>query len=154
VSVIAGELALSAGAEVWVVPEIEKSGWTKRVDWALGFQIAKAEPHNTVVLSEALKALMDEVEFDLRPVRVAKDAPMMFATEGRLPNRMTLRILVSDTDKEWVRQTKSVWEGLKRPSLRVFLPIGMSPAEFSKVWGDPQEVQLVADEEPHLNTWT
>jgi hypothetical protein len=55
----------------------------------------------------------------------------MVASTSQLPNHQTV---VIPAGEEWVATCHRVWENLDEPSVRVFLPPGLSRQEFESKW--------------------
>jgi hypothetical protein len=128
--------ALSPGAQLWLIPPLETSAWSKRIDWYLGFQIRRALPHRRFEFGPELRQLIDAYEDPIPRVSRTEEAPLMVASSMQLPNHQTVMIPGSTQVAEWVRSCHRVWKGLDQPSTRVFLPLGLSPSAFKKAWPD------------------
>lgn len=136
--------ALSPGAQLWFVPPLEASRWSKRIDWYLGFQIRRAGPHQPANFSPELHGLVESLEVDVPMMRLSKDAPLMIASEMLLPNHQTVVVpLVSGEETamgQWAVSCHRIWLGLGQPMVRIFLPEKMTPQAFAAKW--PQKEAL------------
>lgn len=131
--------ALSPGADLWVLADLEYSRWAKKIDWYLNFQMARATPRHAVGPSAGLNELLSKIEFEAPEITVNEKAPLMIASGEFLPNRSTVVIpidhgLDAAARKDWVDRCHRVWSGLGRPNLRVFLPGPVSTEQFMGEW--------------------
>jgi hypothetical protein len=55
----------------------------------------------------------------------------MVASSSLLPNHQT--VVIPEVD-DWVGACFRIWKGLNEPSVRVFLPPGLTRAAFEKKW--------------------
>jgi hypothetical protein len=140
--------ALSPGAQLWFVPPLEASHWAKRIDWYLGFQIRRAGPHQPANFSPELHNLVETLEVDVPMMRLAKEAPLMIASETLLPNHQTVVVPLAATGvsdestafAQWTLACHRIWQGLGQPLVRVFLPDRLSAQAFAAKW--PQKDAL------------
>lgn len=136
--------ALSPGVQLWFIPPLEASPWSKRIDWYLGFQIRRAKPHKPANFSSELHELVESLEVDVPTMRLTKDAPLMIASEMLLPNHQTVVVPLNDSEDtslaQWTVSCHRIWLGLGQPSARVFLPEKLSVQAFAAKW--PQKDAL------------
>ncbi|HVK62673.1 MAG TPA: hypothetical protein VM432_14035 [Bdellovibrionales bacterium] len=125
--------AFSPSSQVWLVPDLEHSEWTKKIDWYLNYQIKRSTPHTPALFSKELEEVIARSEFESPTVRLDPQAPMMIACEKLVPAAQTV-VVPFKTDADWISTCHRVWVGLARPSVRIFLPRGMTMAGFTKVW--------------------
>lgn len=138
--------ALSPGVPLWLIPPLEVSEWTQRIDWYLGFQIRRARSYRRFDFGADMRQLMESYENVVPKIPRTEDAPLMIASRQLLPNHQTV-VVPSATDRTaWVATCFRVWKGLDRPSARVFLPPGLSRDEFVKLWPDQghDEIEIVS----------
>jgi hypothetical protein len=128
--------ALSPGAQLWLIPSLEVSTWSRRIDWYLGFQIRRALPHRRFEFGPDMRQLMESFEAPITKIPRTDQAPLMVASESLLPNHQTVVIPPSD---DWVGMCHRVWKGLDEPVTRIFLPPGLTRAEFEKKWPSDAE---------------
>lgn len=129
--------ALSPGVQLWMIPPLAHSEWSKRIDWYLGFQIRRAEPHQPAGFSKELHGLVESLEVDVPMMRLAKEAPLMIASEMLLPNHQTVVVPVGADDSafaQWASACHRIWMGLGKPGTRIFLPNKMTKAQFLSKW--------------------
>lgn len=143
--VVAQEEALQAGADIWIVPDLENSEWTQRIDWYLNFQIFRSETHLTPKASAELEQVLAEWDIDAPGVSQAKTSPLMIASSDRLPNHAVVVVpFVGGEIKSWAEKVHETWSRLDAPRLRVFLPSGLTAARFSDAWPGPDEALSLA----------
>ena len=137
------ENALSPGCDVWIAAEPERSRWSRKIDWYLGFQMMKAAGHATPVLAPALKSILSREEMETIEVVSAGDAPLMVASRKLLPNSTTVMVPFKEM-KSWAETCHRVWTGLNQPRMRIFLPDDVSSETFLRNWrGDGEKIELV-----------
>jgi hypothetical protein len=144
--------AFSAGADLWIVPERKKSRLVQKIDWYLGFQIAKSVQHQSKTLStdllDILKscALEGEKGYDFIP---SPDADALLILSSRnLPNRWVMIIRGSEDVETWLKTAIEKWKKMNSPSLRIFLPEGQLKADIAKLWkrlGGDVNVSLIEE---------
>lgn len=115
--------ALTPGSDLWVLSEKQHSFWTQKIDWYLNFQISRKFPH--IKLSQdQIKKLTNEWELPhFKPNLGNKDKVLMIASESFLPNTKTIILpFIKKNLTSWVCEVLKIWENIKYPSLRLFLP--------------------------------
>ncbi len=119
------ELALTDGADLWILPSFAYSEWTRRLDWPLNLQITRAVYHPSPELPVELKRIVDENElhFDFKQTG---GKPLLIASAGLLPNRITA-VVDGDQWEQWLITSLKLWKDLLQPGLRLFLP-------YSSTW--------------------
>lgn len=143
---VGSEEALLAGADLWVVADLAHSSWARKIDWYLNFQILRSETHRPARPSPELEQVLAQADLtyhDLAPVETvdSPSSPLLVASSDRLPNHAVL-VLPFDVRKarDWVVKIHEKWSRLDEPSLRVYLPAGMTEAEFASHWLGPRDV--------------
>lgn len=146
--------ALVPGADLWIVSDLERSKWARKIDGYLNFQLMRAEPKASPELSPELRTIMDSWDFEAPSVEIKPDAPLMVASSDLLPNRQTVLVPFEGNAEEWVAKCHSIWLGLRRPSLRIFLPDSFKAEVLERSWarsgikGEPSAViEIVPDVE-------
>ena len=141
VTVLSQASAFNPGAELWILPDLEKSPWTAKVDWYLNFQISKASRHSDPKISNFIK----EVEKETEQVPVVKPettgAPLMIASEEHLPNKWVVILPQAEDFEAWVEKISHIWTGLQCPGMRIFLPPGQNAGQLQKHWQKHQDFQ-------------
>lgn len=126
--------ALNPGSDLWIVPEFSKSNWTQKLDWYMNFQMIRSTRHSSAELRNYIVYVQRET--GLTPIEPATttSAPLMIVTEVYLPNKWVVMLPLSKDFDSWVRKVTEIWENLKNPSLRIFLPTGQNASSFEKAW--------------------
>lgn len=138
--------AFSSGANLWILPDINSSPWSQKVDWEVGFQAAKAKGYVAPDTPPAIQEITKELKLKIDDYRQPKNAPLLLASENFLPNKMTVFIEVPKNKSEWILKVSEVWKQLNYPELRVFLPDGIDVSEFKSNWPNPgfdREISVV-----------
>ncbi len=141
--------ALSSGAELWVCPDLSNSKWTQEIDWYLNHQIRKGTRHKLPVLGPEMKGLLYENQMAWTDISALSQV-LLIATDLQLPNRWVMLVDWNGQLSKWCQQIVSHWKDLSYPSLRVFLPTGISTSEISREWqklSDHQDLTVVLDKE-------
>ncbi len=128
--------ALSPGCDVWMVADPAVSKWTRKIDWYLGFQMMKAAGHTARELPPELKTILQQEEIELPSLSsgAGQDAPLMVASCGRLPAKMAVVVPFKDNLADWAEKCHGIWQNLKCPPVRVFLPDAVSADSFISSW--------------------
>ena len=140
--------ALNPGAELWVIPQLGKSQWAAKLDWYLNFQLCKAARHNSPQIPSYLNEVIKETDLETYYRPVIKTAPLMISSESLLPNKWVVVVPWDENINVWAKSIIDVWDGLKQPSLRVFLPPGQSTGSFQQAClkiHDAQDFTVVLD---------
>ena len=112
--------ALSPGATLWILPPLNESAWSTRIDWYLGFQLRRGLPHRRFDFSSDMRQLMEAYEETLPKIPRTDESPLMIASENLLPNHQTVMIpQKASENKEWVTTCHRVWKGLGSPATRI-----------------------------------
>src|SRR5689334_16382437 len=111
--------ALLDGTDLWILPSLKLSDWTKKLDWPLNLQITRSHFHKSAEISDELKAIVRENKIEMH---VKSDAgPLLIAGNDHLPARWIAVVEADDWDS-WIKSAVKVWQGLEKPKMRVFLP--------------------------------
>jgi hypothetical protein len=138
--------AFSPGANLWIVPDINHSYWSQKIDWEVGFQAARAKGYSPPEAPTPIKEITSDLDVKLDDFRQDKTAPLLLASENFLPNKMTVFLHVKKDKSDWVVAASEIWKQLNFPELRVFLPEGIEVSEFKLAWPNPgfdREITLV-----------
>lgn len=148
--VLNSEKAFSSGHNLWIVPDREHSNWAQKIDWYLQFQISKASIHKPYEPSEFLKNTLSQYDLISDDMNMPDRKSLLIFTSHALPNHQLVSIIFSKSNfKAWVQSIYEVWTNLKSPSLRVFLPKGVSEKEFTQNWPHKDslsQISLVRDQ--------
>ncbi|MCB0414958.1 MAG: hypothetical protein KDD50_11530 [Bdellovibrionales bacterium] len=129
--------ALLAGAQLWVLPGSKDSQWTKKIDWYLNFQISRANQRQCESSSPTLLKILNdnpELKLTLHAPLDKKNTPLIVSSSSLLPNEQTLEVIYQGHPEKWVEQIHSIWNNLKRPSLRIFVPDQIDEDKLLKQW--------------------
>ena len=139
ISVLSQASALNPGSDLWIVPDLEKSQWTAKLDWYLNFQICKSSRHVSKQLPAYLNEVLAETELDKKTLRAS--GPLMIASSELLPNKWVIILPWNDNLPAWTSQVFEIWKKLKEPSLRVFLPPGQNAGTLQADWQSHHDFQ-------------
>ncbi|MNJ98423.1 hypothetical protein D3C87_161890 [compost metagenome] len=148
VSVLSQASALNPGSDLWILPALNESLWTSKLDWYLNFQVCKASRHQTPRVDSYVTEVLRETEQGSYHFQRLPNAPLMIASEGLLPNKWVILVPLKSDLEEWTAEIHNIWSGLKHPTLRVFLPPRQSAGHFQNFWqkhSDFQEFTVVLD---------
>lgn len=146
-SVLSQASAFNPGSDLWIVPDLEKSQWTAKLDWHLNFQICKSTRHLPKELPAYLKEVIQQTELSLSTPEVDKD-PLMISSSSLLPNKWVVIIPWQNDLNLWCEKLFKVWKDLNQPSLRIFLPPGQSAGLLQGALpdhGGPEDFTVVLD---------
>ena len=134
INVLSQTSALTSGAELWIVPDPEHSGWTRRIDWYLNFQLAQSLGFEQTPPSKELISLTTELEIPIPTIEVSKNAPTLVSSSHFLPNQNTVVLPFAGDLKDWLQKIATIWSSLGNPSLRIFAPQNTSTHEVKPKW--------------------
>jgi hypothetical protein len=127
--------ALAPGCELWLVADLAKSRWSRRIDWALNLQIMKAGRHETARPSDELKKILQEWdEESLFAVPTTDISPLLIASRAYVPAGKTVVVGFEGDAAAWSTNCARVWNNLGQPKVRVFLPDQVNQSAFEKAW--------------------
>lgn len=121
---------LSHGSDLWILPDLKTSTWAQSLDWHLNFQLTKSLTHRTKRLSGKLLNIVEEHSVDHSLFEFSQSTPTLLATSQLLPNQSTVLLPFKEDLDIWLQSTYQIWDDLKKPSLRVFLPKNISEKSF------------------------
>ena len=123
----------NAGADLWVIPDFEHSRIAAKLDWYLNFQLTRSMNRTPKLLGEELLSLLRKC--NLPEIHYNKaTGKLLIHSSQLLPNRWVVQLSQTKGLEEWCQSIHASWLGLRKPSLRVFLPTGLSSGEFQKAW--------------------
>jgi hypothetical protein len=142
--------AFNPGSELWVIPELDASSVSRKIDWYLNFQIYQFLNHKKSELSDRVKEILQACElkkFDFVETKKSKKLGILISSSTLLPNRWTYYIEGSHALSGWLEQIQMVWTGLGKPSLRIVAPSNYTYSEFkekidAKEFEDPISVVI------------
>ena len=141
--------AFSPGSDLWILPDPKVSHWARKIDWYLNFQFARAEHHLPPVLEPGLLSLLQEEKLAPPSISANLRAALMVSSGHRLPAIQTVEVPFDGNLGEWLTKVTSIWRDLSRPTLRLFLPRGITVTQAEALWPSPSSqtggVSAVAD---------
>lgn len=135
------------GADLWLVADPKSSTWTRTIDWYLNSQIMRAECRQAPEASPELLRIEEEWGCEHPAIATETLTHLMIASARLLPNRQTVVIPFTGSTGSWVEACVRVWQDMKLPTTRVFLPDGISIDDFQKAWPRDDslgEIDLIA----------
>lgn len=146
-------MAFANGAELWLLPDAKHSLWTRKIDWYLNFQAARASTHEAPQLDAGLIELLKEEQLAAPTTSAESAAPLMISTSHRLPARYTVQIMYQGKLKNWLKQVSEVWAQMGQPNARIFLPSGENFNDCLSAWEpDSRNVSVVTDHDHQKTT--
>lgn len=140
-SVLSQASAFNPGSDLWIMPDLEKSNWTAKLDWYLNFQICKSSRHVSPNVPTFLKEVISETGLDKKIIPSNPKFPLMIASENLLPNKWVVMIPWDNDIAQWASQSFEIWQKLKEPSIRVFLPPGQNAGSLQSTWHSRESFQ-------------
>lgn len=121
--------AFGPGSSLWLLPSVEKSDWARKLDWYLNLQMSKSRSHETKQWPEAIQAIIDENEIELKPFKALKKHPLLVGTKRPLPFQQVVEVPFDGDSESWIQACEKIWSGLGQPSVRLFLPPNLSSSD-------------------------
>lgn len=140
-SVLSQASAFNPGSDLWIMPDLETSNWTAKLDWYLNFQICKSSRHVAPKLPAFLKDVISETGLEKKFIAPDPKAPLMIASEELLPNKWVVIIPWDNDIVQWSTKSFEIWQKLNEPSIRVFLPPGQSTGNLESTWHSRESFQ-------------
>lgn len=125
--------ALSPGAHLWIMAAPDESYWARLVDWYLNLQVLRSREHVTKSLPAPLKTILTDCEIPEIKTAAGSNA-LMIASQNRLPNSETVFLRAGAQSKTWISEAWKVWERMRRPSVRLFLPKNIHTEDIARNW--------------------
>ena len=104
----------------------------------MNFQITRSSLHQAPDLSSELKQILQNCRLPIANYKGEAEEKLMFDSSNLLPNRWLVMVSDCSNFQEWTEQISHIWTNLRKPSLRVFLPTGLSSGDFQKIWKETQ----------------
>ncbi|MBS1971018.1 MAG: hypothetical protein JSU04_11960 [Bdellovibrionales bacterium] len=133
-NILSSASAFNPGSDLWIVPDSASCHWVQKLDWYLNFQIVKSQRHLSPETRNFTKYIQKESGLETYEISLPKDAPLMITSEAFFPNKWVVVVPMTANFGIWVREVLGIWENLKQPSLRIFLPTGQNAGSFNKEW--------------------
>lgn len=140
-SVLSQASALNPGSDLWIVPDLPKSQWTAKLDWYLNFQICKSSRHKAPELPEFISEVLAETELEKPQTPTDEMAPLLIASQTLLPNKWVVVLPWNGDMTAWIQKSFEIWQNLKQPSLRIFLPPGQNAGNLQRAWQSEHGLQ-------------
>jgi hypothetical protein len=125
---------LSPGADLWVVPPMDQSQQTQKIDWYLNFQIAKFSLHQRPALPPRVKEIVKLCDLDEQTKALPASSDLLILSSQTLPNRWVLLASGSEDLPTWTQKIFAHWSDMNKPTLRIFLPESVAKNDFEKIW--------------------
>jgi hypothetical protein len=132
--------ALSAGAELWVLPDRQNSQWTRDIDWYMNHIILNSEKHQSQKMDQNVRGLLFENQIVWNDI-TSPNSDVLIAAHQQLPTLWVLMTPWNGQLNKWLDRIHDHWKSLKYPALRLFLPTGISVSECSREWQKVSEIQ-------------
>ncbi|MCB0408356.1 MAG: hypothetical protein KDD34_09140 [Bdellovibrionales bacterium] len=126
--------AFGQGADLWIIPNPEKSNWARKIDWYLNLQLLRANNHVPQILASELQSIIKENEMSLNSPSLKPNSALLINSRDHLPTRSVLHIPITGSKKEWLKQCFETWEKLNEPTVRFFLPPEIDDDFFENQW--------------------
>lgn len=138
VSTLSASNALNPGADLWILPGVKECRYIQKIDWYLNFQITKSHLHQTHAIPSQVKSLL--MECQIPEIYFSRDVQniRMLESSSLFPNRWVVQIDSFSSVQTWCQQISEIWTQLRKPTLRVFLPTGLSAGDFQSHWKELQ----------------
>lgn len=133
-NVLSSASAFNPGSDLWIVPDFASCHWAQKLDWYLNFQIVKSQRHLSPEIRNFTKLIQRDSGLEPYELSMPKDAPLMVTSDAFFPNKFVVVVPMTANFKIWVKEVSNIWENLKHPSLRIFLPTGQNAGSFNKEW--------------------
>lgn len=139
---------LNSGADLWVVPETKSSKMAQKIDWYLNFQITRSARHQSKLLPEKVSEILQKSGLPtkdwIEKIPLSKKEDLLILSNMAFPNRWVMVIRGSNEFPKWIENIHERWLKMNSPSLRIFLPAGISGSQFENAW---RKVPLSTKEE-------
>ncbi len=126
------------GADLWIIPKFENSRAASRLDWYLNFQLTRSTAKIPKVLNEELTSLLKNCGLTEAHYHQGTSGKLLISSSQLLPNRWVVQLENSENLNDWCSRIAEIWAGLRKPTLRVFLPTGLSSGDFLTTWKQSQ----------------
>jgi hypothetical protein len=122
--------AFNPGSDLWILPDLGKSRWTDQIDWYLNFQICNATRHSSKPLPPFLTSILQDTGLETINFQQPMPSALMISSQELLPNKWTVILPWQDDVAQWASRAYEIWQNLKMPTLRIFLPPGQNAGAF------------------------
>lgn len=141
------------GADLWIVPERKTSHLVQNLDWYLNFQIAKTTHHQPMKPAPQVIEILKKCELEGYNWAPENSDALLILSSKTVPNRWVMVLRGSDQLENWVQTACEKWKKMNSPSVRIFLPQGVSTQQFDKLWkkAGGGSATIIADRESSAN---
>ena len=130
--------SLNPGADLWVISEQKNSKATRKIDWLLNFHLTKSSRHETKTLPDPVNEILRWSNLET-PDWSEKKSPhkkndLLVLSTNSFPNRWVMVAPDCDPFPKWIDRIFERWQKMGCPSVRIFLPTGISNSQFESAW--------------------
>ena len=146
--------ALGPGSSLWIIPSLNQSPWSQRINWHLNFQLSKMKSIKFKKPSPPLIKTLKENEMPLFKRQSSSASPLLISSSSFLPNSKVVELPKTKTHAFWMELSYKVWKKLDEPSLRLFLTKDFPVSEFQALWPETDQESLKTSSitlVPHVN---
>ena len=134
--------AFGGGSDLWIISDPERSPWSRKIDWYLNLQILRSQNHQPAELPLKIQQIIKENEIQLLYPKASTESSLLVNGRDHLPTRSVLCIYGDLKPEEWIDKGIQIWNNLKQPSVRVFLPENFDDALFDSLWPKDQRIEV------------
>jgi len=139
--------SLSEGAPFWFIHPRAKSAWTRKIDWLINFQLARATLWQRPTISTFLKEELADRESEFEVKSFDNSSDLIVSVKAFLPAKAIIQIDIDDSSK-WLERVDEVSSQIGANIYRVFPKDSDDPLELkariAKSIKFASEVSLVA----------
>jgi hypothetical protein len=141
-TILPPQTAFNPGSQIWFVPDLHVSSWTRELDWYLGFQLFHSLSFQPKSVPEKLNEIIAENPISIPQRRSTSGGVLALAISDQLPAENL--VVVSEVEQEdWLATCHRIWTKANSPMCRLFLPAAMSPQHVERVWKNTDGVTVV-----------
>jgi len=135
------------GSDLWIVPERKNSNTVQNLDWYLNFQISKSVHHQPKNPAPQVLEILKKCALEGYDWAPQEAEALLILSSHAVPNRWVMVLKGSDRLEAWAETAATKWKKMNSPTVRVFLPQGVSTQQFDKLWkkAGGGSVTIVAD---------
>ncbi len=132
-SLVQAQHSFLAGQDLWIVSQKMPSSFFQKLDWLSNFQLSKSIRHESQKRGPALEEWIETTELSVPAQLDSSRSPLVLSFNDLLPCRWLIYLQFESLDS-WTQQILPLWQGLGKPSLRMFLPEGEEPNALMNLW--------------------
>ncbi len=122
------------GAELWVVPDFDRSRIATRLDWYNNFLAGKMARKDFRKMDAPLLDTLQQTELPKFDYEIQENDTILIPTQNKFPNRWTAFVPFDGELAVWCAKINKLYLDLKNPTMRIFLPTNFSLSEFTETW--------------------